>query len=101
MTITKINEGGKITLKLDGWLDALSSPELGKALDEITQAQALCLDFENVEYMSSAGLRQIVVCHKKTKELGAEFSVINVNTETMSIFQLTGLEKKVTVKQKA
>ena len=97
MTITKTNEDGKITLKLDGWLDTLSSPELGKAVEELTEAKELILDFENVEYIASSGLRQVVVCHRKAKELGADFSIVRVNTETMSIFQLTGLDKKLTI----
>ena len=100
MTITKLTENGIITLSLDGWLDTLSSPELGAAVEEITEAASLVLDFENVEYIASAGLRQVVACTKKAKELGAAFSVINVGQEVMSIFTLTGLDKKIDIRGK-
>ena len=99
MTITKTNTDGKITLKLDGWLDTVSSPELGAVTEQLTEAKELILDFEKVEYIASSGLRQVVVCHRKAKELNAAFSVINVNTEIMSIFRLTGLDKKVAVSE--
>ena len=97
MTITKQENNSVITFKLDGWLDTLSSPQLGKEVEELTQASAIILDFEKVEYMASSGLRQVVACHRKAKELGAEFSVIHTGTETMSIFQLTGLDKKLNI----
>ena len=100
MTITKTNENGKIVIKLDGWLDTASAPELGAEIETIDCATELILDFENVEYMASAGLRQVVACSKKAKSLGAAFSVINVCTETMSIFQLTGIDKKLDIRAK-
>jgi len=97
MNIEAVNNEGAITLKLDGWLDTQSAPELGEAIEAITEASAIALDFDKVEYIASSGLRQVVMCHRKAKELGADFSVINVCTETMSIFELTGLDKKMTV----
>lgn len=100
MNIEKETNGKTVTFRLDGWLDTLSSPELGKAVDEVTEASAIILDFEKVEYIASSGLRQVVVCHKKAKELGASFSIVNVCTEAMSIFTLTGLDKKLDIKGK-
>lgn len=100
MTITTTNENGRVTIKLDGWLDTASAPELGEETEKITEAKELVLDFENVEYMASAGLRQVVACSKKAKSLGASFSVVNVCTETMSIFQLTGIDKKLDIRAK-
>ena len=97
MTINRIEENGAVTLQLDGWLDTLSSPELGAVVDEITKAAAIILDFEKVEYIASSGLRQVVACSRKARELGAAFSVINVGTEVMSIFRLTGLDKKIDI----
>ena len=101
MTIATLKKDDQITFQLDGWLDTLSSPELGAAVDGITEASAIILDFDKVEYIASSGVRQVVACHRKAKELGATFSVVNVGTETMSIFQLTGLDKKITIKGKA
>ena len=100
MTIETIKNDKEITLKLDGWLDTVSSPELGAVVDAIEEATALTLDFDKVEYIASSGLRQVVASHRKAKELGAAFSVVNVGTETMSIFELTGLDKKITISGK-
>lgn len=97
MNIEKIVNGNKITIIPEGWLDTASSSELGKATEDISEASAIILDFDKVEYISSAGLRQVVACFKKAKELNAEFSVINAGKEVMSIFSLTGIDKKMNI----
>ena len=100
MTITRLEHDGEITLQLDGWLDTLSAPELGEIVENITAARAIILDFDKVEYIASSGLRQVVACHRKAKELDAAFSLIHVGMETMSIFQMTGLDKKLNIQGK-
>lgn len=100
MNIEKINDNGKIIISPDGWLDAVTSPELGEAIDSVEDAEAIVLDFEKVEYMSSAGLRQVLLANRKAKSLSASFEVINVGTEVMNIFKMTGIDEKLTIKEK-
>lgn len=97
MTITQQKENGKITIILEGWLDHQSSPELGAVIEAIGSAEEIIFDFEKVEYISSAGIRQLVATHRKAKELGASFSIIHVNQEVMSILAITGMDKKLEV----
>lgn len=42
----------------------------------------------------------MVACYKRAKELNAEFSVINANQEIMSIFRMTGIDKKINIQEK-
>ncbi len=100
MNITKTVENGIVTLAPDGWLDTASSPELGKAIEAIDEAQGIVLDFDLVEYMSSAGLRQVIAAHKKAKSLEASFEVINAGPEVMNIFRMTVIDKKIDIKEK-
>ena len=98
MTITRIDEGGKVTLKLDGWLDTVAAPQLGEAMDTVTEASELILDLETVEYIASSGIRQIVACYRKAREMGASFCVIHVAPEVMSIFEMTGMDRKIDIR---
>ena len=100
MTITRIDEAGTVTLKAEGWLDTVSASVLGEAIEAVEAADALVLDFEKVEYMSSFGLRQVIIAAKKAREIGARFSVINVDTAVMSIFGMTGLDQRMEVSGK-
>lgn len=97
MEINKIVKNDDITLQLDGWLDTESSPLLNQEIEKIDSASSITLDFEDIEYIASSGLRQVVACYKKAKSLNADFKVINVGTEAMSIFQLTKLDQKINV----
>lgn len=100
MTISKTIENGTVTLSPEGWLDTVSSPELGVMVDAIEDAAAIVLDFEKVEYMSSAGLRQVLATHRKAKSLDAAFSVVNVCPSVMSIFKMTNIDKKMDIMTK-
>ena len=97
MTITKIEDAGTVTLKVDGWLDTASAPMLGEAVDVVETAEMLVLDFEKVEYMASSGLRQVVAASKKAKEIGAGFRVIHVDTTVMNIFSMTHIDQKMDI----
>ena len=97
MTIEQTNENGKITLKPDGWLDTASSPELSNAVEALTEVTELVLDFSKVEYMASAGLRAVVAANKKAKSLNATFAVVGVVPGVMSIFRMTGIDKKLNI----
>lgn len=98
MTITQNNDHGTVTVSPDGWLDHESSPQLGEVIDSIESAEQLILDFSKVEYISSAGIRMIVTAHRKSKELNAGFSVINVNPDVKNILLMTGLDKKLDIR---
>lgn len=97
MTINTKNENGTLTLQPEGWLDSLTSPELELAVAEASDFTALVLDFDKLEYISSAGLRVVVSAFKKAKDNNAEFSVTHVCSEIMNIFEMTKLNTKLNV----
>ena len=51
MTITTKIESEKATLFVEGWLDTQASPELGKAVAEISDIKSLVFDYEKLEYI--------------------------------------------------
>lgn len=97
MIIQKTIENGTVTLAPEGWLDTTSSPELGAQLERIETADAIVFDFARLEYISSAGIRQVVAAQHKAQALGADFSVIHVSAEVMNIFRMTGIDKKIRI----
>jgi len=91
MTINKTQENGKITLALDGRLDTTTSPRLQDvlipALNETTQVE---LDFTKLAYVSSAGLRVLLIGQKTAKAKNASMTVSGVSEEIMEVFNMTG-----------
>lgn len=97
MTITKTEENGIITLKVEGWLDVQTTPELHAYAEELPAAEELIFDFADLEYISSAGVREVVAAYRKQLETGGAFRVINVSTDVMDVFSMTGLNKKISI----
>ena len=90
MTIeTKRNEK-ELTFALSGRLDTTTAPTLEKAIGEnIHDIEKVILDFKELEYISSAGLRVVLNAQKKMQAIG-EMKVINVCEEVMEVFEITG-----------
>lgn len=97
MTIEKTKEENKLTITIAGRLDTTTAPQLEaeiKALPEETEK--LVLDLEQLEYMSSAGLRVLLAAQKKmAKKEG--MIVTNVNEVIMEIFEITGFSDILTI----
>ena len=68
MTIEKNVEGTTAEIRLAGWLDTSSAPDFSIVLDSLEPGiENLVLELNGLEYISSAGLRQIIVAYKKNE----------------------------------
>ena len=99
MTITKTEENGCVTLAVDGWLDVQTTPELQAYLKELPPSEALVFDFAGLEYISSAGVREVVAAYRRQQEAGGTFEVVRVNSDVMDVFSMTGINKKIRISQ--
>ena len=86
MKINKKLNNDSIIISLEGRLDTNTSPELEKELGDLNDVNSVVFDFENLEYISSAGLRLIL----KVKKQNDTVEIINCNTEVYDIFNMTG-----------
>ena len=97
LNIDMNSEGEKLTVKLEGRLDTTTSPELeselGKSLDGIKE---LVFDFNELEYLSSAGLRVLLNAQKTMNQQG-EMTLTGVNDSIKEIFEVTGFSDILTV----
>ena len=95
MNITKSANGNEVTLKVEGWLDTQAAPELLAELERLDDhVDSLVMDFSGLEYMSSTGLRALVVAYEKVK--GA-LVIKNASMRIRSILKTTGLDKKIRI----
>ncbi len=97
MEIIKNLEGNTLTLAVEGRLDTTTAPgfesEITSSIDGIT---SLILDFKNLQYVSSAGLR-VILSAQKTMNKQGEMKIVNVNEEIMSVFEITGFTDILTI----
>lgn len=97
MTIDKNTAGGKLTLILAGRLDTTTAPQLEEVvkngLDGITE---LVMDFEKLDYLSSAGLRVILAAQKTMNRQGSMI-IAHVNETILEVFEVTGFVDILTI----
>ena len=97
MQIDQLKEGSTLTMKVSGRLDTMTAPQLESEitghLDGITE---FIMDFTYLEYISSAGLRVLLVTSKMMKGKG-RFVIRNINETVREIFEVTGFLDILTV----
>ncbi len=90
MNINTKMDGSKLTISLEGRLDTTSAPQLEAALKaHLRGVTDLVMDFEQLAYISSAGLRVLLAAMKLMKKQGS-MVVRNVNETVMEVFEITG-----------
>ena len=90
MKINKTKQDAQLIVALEGRLDTTTSPELEADLKaSLDGVSELIMDFEKLEYISSAGLRVLLAAHKTMSSRGG-MKVIHVSEEVMEIFEVTG-----------
>lgn len=97
MNITKKLDQKKLTLSLEGRLDTMTAPELEKEIEaSLDGTDELTLDFNGLEYISSAGLRVILKAQKIMSAKGC-MKLIGVNETIMEVFEITGFADILTI----
>jgi len=98
MTITKTQNGNILTINIAGRLDTTTAPELESELETVVSSDIkdLVLDFEALEYISSAGLRVILKTQKAMNSKGS-MKLIHVNEVIMEVFDITGFVDILTI----
>ncbi len=95
MEITSTTNAGTTTIAIKGWLDTSTAPNLARAVEQIgPDCKELVLDFTNLEYISSAGLRVLVTAHK---QMSGNLTIANASAEVMQVLHMTGFDKRLNI----
>lgn len=99
MLIEVTTVGSVLVLTPDGRLDSTSA---GPADEQITShikggASRLVLDMSRVGYVSSAGLRVVLLVAKRLKQLGGRFVLCGLAEPVEEVFTISGFLQILTV----
>lgn len=92
MEILKSQTGATLELRLRGRLDASWADSLGQALDDAVRAghHQVELNFAQVDYLSSAGLRMLLKHYKQLKAVHGRLTITEPNAATLAILKMAG-----------
>lgn len=98
MDIIKTFNGKKLTIKVADRIDTVTAPDFEREImDEMGNFDSLILDFSNLEYISSAGLRVLIATQKKLKPDNIPMTIKKVNDTISEIFRMSGFDKILTI----
>jgi len=86
-------ENKATVVTINGRLDAVTAPEFEKRIRELIDSGNIYIvvDFEQLDYISSAGLRGLLLMAKLLKEKGGDVCLANVKGNVRSVFDICGL----------
>ena len=97
LTIEKNRQGAELTVMLNGKLDTASAPDFEAVVkNDLAGVETLVLEFKNLKYTSSAGLRVILLAQKTMNQQG-NMILKNVSEDIMEVFEMTGLADLLTI----
>lgn len=94
MDIKKNYVNRELTIEVGDKIDTVTAPDFeNEIMDEMGKFDSLILDFKNLEYISSAGLRVLVITQKKLKRENIPFVIKNSNSALKEIFAMSSFDK--------
>ena len=95
MKITQTLSNYDQVLSICGRIDTITSNQLSEEIDKAmtNKFEKLVLDFGDVDYISSAGLRIIIVAQKKITAGGKKLELTNMNETVKNVFDITGFSQ--------
>jgi anti-anti-sigma factor len=95
MDITEERHGQTLVMAVNGRIDALAAKAFETTVLTPVQSgeAALLLDLGGLTYISSAGLRVILLAAKQQKAKDAKFSLCNLRDEVRDVFEISGFAK--------
>jgi anti-anti-sigma factor len=99
MNLEVRQEGGVAVIQLIGRLDTNTSPEAQKGLNEQVDGGAtkLLLDFSQLDYISSAGLRILLATAKRLRGSQGEMRLACLHETVQEIFDVSGFNALLNV----
>ena len=92
MHYEEIQGEGSLQLNIEGKIDALTSDEFQTLiLRSFMKSDSIVVNMERVTYMSSAGLRALILGEKTAESKGGKLVIINAPDSVMETFKVTGI----------
>lgn len=92
MEITQNSVNGRLVVSLGGQIDSTAAAEFEEQIVALIASgnNNLVVDFANVKFVSSAGLRVLLLAAKKVKPYGGKIILCNLSDDVKEVFEISG-----------
>ena len=97
MAIQTIRDGSTAVVAVNGRLDAVTAPEYEQTVRKLIEngATRVVVDFDKLDYISSAGLGELILTSKLLQEKNGRLCVANARGNVRSVFDMCGIGKVI------
>jgi anti-sigma B factor antagonist len=98
MTFSRSDQGEETILRIEGALDAVSTPEIRPMIDALVAEQrpAVTVDLSSLRLIDSSGVGAIVSLYKRMRAQGGQVTVKGLRDQPLAIFRLLRLDRVFT-----
>ncbi len=95
MNIEERTGDSAVIVSLDGRLDGTTAPDVEKQVSAIVDRGdvRIVLDCDRMSYVSSAGLRVLLLCARKCQQGGGKLAIAGLQPECLSVLEMSGFHK--------
>lgn len=98
MKIESVTYQDKVQLSVNGRIDANSSEHFQEEiLEAFRKSNTVVVDFAEVSYISSMGIRAVLIGYKTASSKGGKFLIINAEDAIKDVFEVVGLQEMVNI----
>ena len=99
MEISAEREGGAVIAGASGRIDSSNSREFHSSLESVVTGDttAVVVNFENVTYISSAGMRVILLMAKSLQSQDTKFVLCSMNSSIREVFTISGFDRIIPI----
>jgi anti-anti-sigma factor len=95
LDISSEHQASSLIIRLNGRIDASSAKELEQHCTQVieTGERHLVFDFTNIDYISSAGLRVVLLVAKQLNAAGGSLKLCAMKEIILNVFEISGFSK--------
>jgi anti-sigma B factor antagonist len=98
MQLEKSLANGWQAIKVTGQVDSKTVGELREFIDsQLVDGMPVALDLHGVPFMSSAGLRTLLLLHRRTVDMGVDLALVGIASEIADTMKVTGFYDYFTI----
>lgn len=97
LNVQKEFKDGTLTVHLDGEINTGSADIFNEAVADLDNVNKLVLNFEKVQYISSAGLRVLVKSQNTMDDKEGSMIIKGVNEDVYDVLDMTSLTEIMTI----
>ena len=97
VTVKEVNEVN--VMSFEGNLDTNTAPQAQAQIDELIDggSSKILINFDNLNYISSAGLRVLLATAKKLKATSGDLKICGLNKTVQEVFDISGFSSILSV----